>query len=160
MIIDHNAHDHFKLHTIPVVMMASVVVISIALTASVTLGFFERQAVPSEIRAAAGTDEVSSRTLRFFDEPDGTVRIEDGASGEALASYGPGTGGFVRSTARSLVHGRRIRGIGSEVPFTLTLWDNGQLTLRDPTTDRAVELASFGDTNRAVFSELLNEGSN
>jgi len=158
MIVDHNAHDHFRIHTVPVVAMISVAVISFLLTASVSLGFFDRVAVPSELRAEAGVQVAASRELRFFDELDGTVRVEDATSGAVLASYGPGTGGFVRSTARSLVHGRRIRGIGAEIPFGLTLWDNGALTLSDPTTDKTVELASFGDSNRAVFAAMIEKG--
>ncbi|MEL7218094.1 MAG: photosynthetic complex assembly protein PuhC [Pseudomonadota bacterium] len=151
--------DEFAVHRLPLIMMGGVVAISLALTASVSLGFFEREAVPSEVRAAAGTEAIATRTIQFFDEPDGTVRVEDGVTGAEIASYGPGTGGFVRSTARSLVHKRRIRGIGAETPFELIEWDDGALTLRDSTTGSAVELASFGDTNRKVFADMLGKGT-
>jgi putative photosynthetic complex assembly protein len=56
---------------------------------------------------------------------------------------------------RSLVHQRRIRSIGPEVPFTLTEWQNGNLTLADPATGRSVEVSSFGPDNRAVYQNLL-----
>ncbi len=151
--------DEFAVHKLPLMMMGGVVAISLALTASVSLGFFEREAVPSVVRAEAGTMVTATRSLQFFDEPDGTVRVEDGISRAEIASFGPGTGGFVRSTARSLVHKRRIRGIGAETPFELIEWDNGALTLRDTTTGGTVELASFGDTNRAVFADMLEKGT-
>ncbi|MDJ0643637.1 MAG: photosynthetic complex assembly protein PuhC [Erythrobacter sp.] len=150
--------DEIRVHKIPLVMMGSLVVVSLALTASVTLGFFDREAVPSEVRAAAGTTVVATRSVQFVDEPDGTVRVEDGTSGDRIASFGPGTGGFVRSTARSLVHKRRIRGIGAETPFELIEWDDGALTLRDTTTGGTVELASFGKDNRKVFADMLGKG--
>ena len=69
----------------------------------------------------------------------------------------PGTGGFIRSTVRSLVHIRRSKGITERTPFTLTRWDDGSLTLSDPATGRALELGGFGDDNRAVFAALLQE---
>ncbi|MEM9501261.1 MAG: photosynthetic complex assembly protein PuhC [Pseudomonadota bacterium] len=144
-------------HRVPVVLMGGVIVISLIMTMSVTFGFFDQSAVPSEVRAAQGTTSIATRSLRFFDEPDGTVRVEDGISGEPIASFGPGTGGFVRSTARSLVHKRRIRGIGAETPFELIEWDNGALTLRDTTTGGTVELASFGKDNRKVFADMLGK---
>lgn len=151
--------DEFAVHKLPLIMMGAVVGISLALTTAVSFGLFERQAIPSEIRAAAGVQETVSRPLRFFDEADGTVRVEDGASGEVLARFVPGTGGFVRSTARSLVHQRRIRKIGAAVPFELTEWDNGELTLSDPATGETVELASFGKDNRKVFADMLPQGT-
>jgi putative photosynthetic complex assembly protein len=138
--------------------MGGLVAISVALTASVTLGVFERQAVPAEARAAAGVKPVAERSLRFFDEDDGTVRVEDGATAEVLARFGQGEGGFIRASVRSLVHQRRIRGQGSEVPFQLTQWDTGGMTLNDPVSGRSVEVSSFGPDNRAVFANLLPGG--
>ncbi len=151
--------DEFAVHKLPLMMMGGVVAISLALTASVSLGFFEREAVPSVVRAEAGTMATATRSLQFFDEPDGTVRVEDGISGTEIARFGPGTGGFVRSTARSLVHKRRINGIGRATPFELIEWSDGALTLRDSTTDETVELASFGADNRKVFADMLEKGT-
>ncbi len=148
-------HEHGEVHKAPVIAMAVVALVTVALAASVSLGFVDKLSVPSEARAAQGTAAVSERALRFFDEETGAVRIEDAATGEAIARFEPGTGGFVRSTVRSLAHSRRIRGIGAEAPFALTLWENNSLSLRDDTTGKSVELGSFGATNRAVFAALL-----
>ena len=147
--------DEFTVHKLPLIFMGGVIAVSLALTASVSLGFFERQAIPSEVRAADGVVMAQSRTIQFFDESDGTVRVEDGASGEELGRFGPRTGGFIRSTARSLVHQRRVRNIGSSVPFDLIEWNNGDLTLSDSTTGETVELASFGKDNRKIFADML-----
>jgi len=155
MIVREYEKDEITVHKVPLLLMGGIIAASLALTASVTFGLFPREAVPAEARAAAGVKAAEARTLRFFDEADGNVRVEDGASAEVLARFGPGEGGFIRATVRSLVHQRRIRDIGAEVPFTLTQWDNGGLTLADPTTGRSVEVSSFGPDNRAVYANLL-----
>ena len=155
MIVREYEKDEITVHKVPLYLMGGIVAISLALTASVTLGFFERTSVPAEARAAAGVEPVAQRTLRFFDEADGTVRVEDGATTEVLGRYGPGEGGFIRASVRSLVHQRRIRGHGPAVAFELTEWDNGALTLHDPVTDTSIEAASFGPDNRAIFAKML-----
>ena len=155
MIVREYEKDEVTVHKVPLMLMGGIVMISLALTASVSLGFVERSAVPEVARAQAGAEVINARTLRFFDEPDGTVRVEDGASAEVLTRFGEGEGGFIRATVRSLVHQRRIRGIGAEMPFTLTEWENGNLTLADPATGRSVEVSSFGPDNRAVYANLL-----
>ena len=155
MIVREYEKDEITVHRAPLMLMGGIVAISLALTASVTLGFVPKQSVPAEARAAAGIGMAQERTLRFFDEPDGSVRIEDGTTGEVLARHGVGEGGFIRATVRSLVHQRRIRNIGPETAFTLTEWQNGNLTLADPATGRSVEVSSFGPDNRAVYQTLL-----
>jgi len=154
----HDSKPSEARHGIPVALMGGIVVISLAFTSAVSLGFFERQAIPSEARAAAGTQAIATRSLVFFDEPDGTVIVGDAVSTEEIARFGPGTGGFVRSTVRSLVYQRRVHGFGRAVPFELIEWDNGALTLRDTTTGETVELASFGSNNRKTFADFLETG--
>jgi putative photosynthetic complex assembly protein len=155
MIVREYEKDEVTVHKVPLYLMGGMIAISLLLTASVTLGFVERQSVPAEARAAAGTKSVAQRTLRFFDEADGTVRVEDGATAEVLARFGQGEGGFIRASVRALVHQRRIRGEGPEVPFALTQWEGGGLTLSDPVTGRSVEVSSFGPDNRAIYANLL-----
>ena len=156
MIVREYEKDEFTVHKVPLMLMGGIVAISLVLTASVTLGFVERQSVPAEARAAAGVKPAFERTLRFFDEADGTVRVEDGASAEVIGRFGPGEGGFIRATVRSLVHQRRIRGEGPAVAFELIEWDTGALTLRDPVTGTSIEASSFGPDNHAVFANLLD----
>jgi putative photosynthetic complex assembly protein len=155
MIVREYEKDEITVHKVPLLLMGGIIAVSLVLTASVTMGFLPKQSVPAEARAAAGVQPAAERTLRFFDEADGSVRIEDGATGEVLARHGVGEGGFIRATVRSLVHQRRIRGEGPAVPFTLTRWDTGGLTLADPVTGRSVEVSAFGPDNRAVYAELL-----
>ena len=51
--------------------------------------------------------------------------------------------------------GSRASASGAEVPFTLTRWADGRLSLDDPTTTRHIDLEVFGPTNTAVFSNLM-----
>lgn len=155
MIVREYEKDEVTVHKVPLMLMGGIVLISLALTASVRLGFFERSAVPEVARAEKGIQPVATRTLRFFDEPDGTVRVEDGNRTMVLGRFATGEGGFIRATVRSLVHQRRIRGMGAEVPFELTEWDDGGMTLRDPATGFRVEVSSFGPDNRAVYAAML-----
>ena len=159
MIVREYEEDEITVHRVPLILAGALIVSVLALTTSVSLGFVERQSIPDESRAEAGTMSVATRSLLFFDESDGTVRVEDAFSGAEIASFGPGTGGFVRSSVRSLVHQRRINGIGRATPFELIEWDDGGLTLRDTTTGGTVELAYFGADNRKVFADMLEKGS-
>lgn len=155
MIVREYEEDEITVHRVPLIMMGSLVAASLALTSLVTLGFFERQAIPSETRADAGVEASATRSLQFYDEADGTVRVEDAASGVVIERFGPGTGGFVRTSLRGLVYQRRINGLGRTQAFELTEWDNGMLTLLDPATGESVELHSFGAGNRQTFANFL-----
>lgn len=159
MIVREYEEDEFAVHRVPLMMIGGLIAVCLALTSAVSLGYFDRQAIPSETRSETGAVVSAERSIFFFDEADGTVRVEDAASGEEIASFGPGTGGFVRTTARSLVYQRRINGIGREVPFELIEWDNGMLTLLDSTTGKSVELHSFGPGNRQTFANFFEDGA-
>ena len=155
MIIREYEKDEVTVDKVPLMMMGGIVLISLVLTALVQFGFFEKTAIPDKARAEAGIKPAAMQTLRFFDEEDGTVRVEDGPRSQVLGRFGPGEGGFIRASVRSLVHQRRIRGVGPEVPFELTEWENGNITLNDPVTGKSVEVASFGPDNRAIFANML-----
>ena len=156
MIVRKYEEDEFAVHRLPLMMMAGVVLIALGLTSAVSFGYFERQAIPDVARAAQGANVSATRLIQFYDGSDGSVRVEDASTGAVIADYAAGEGGFVRSAARSLVYNRRLKGEGQSVPFELIGWDNGTLTLRDSTTQKSIELASFGDDNKAIFAAMLN----
>lgn len=155
----YDEEDDIKVHRVPLIMACVLVVTTIAMSGAVSLGYMDREGVPSEARAAAGTEQIATRNIQFVDAAEGMVRVEDADTGAVIGEYDRGTGGFVRQTARALVHQRRIRGIGSEVGFELVEWDDGALTLVDPTTMRTIELASFGADNRKIFADMLHSES-
>lgn len=97
---------------------------------------------------------VSSVALRFQDRPDGGISVVEPGSGSVVGVIEVGTDGFVRTVLRSLAFDRQRRGIGSEPPFIIVKWPNGQSTLDDPSTGRRIELAAFGVANMQTFAKL------
>jgi putative photosynthetic complex assembly protein len=99
---------------------------------------------------------VASRELLFRDRADGAVAIYDARDTNAPISIAaPATNGFLRATMRGLARQRLRQDADREVPFRLTEWADGRLTLEDPTTHRTVEMEAFGITNEQVFAALL-----
>jgi putative photosynthetic complex assembly protein len=108
-----------------------------------------------------------ARDFRFEDAPDGAVivhaRAVDGpaeAPERRVAVLAPGEMMFVRSTLRALARGRRIDGGGGsaeQVPFRVTRFRDGRVTLDDLATQQHVELSAFGPTNSAAFESLLEK---
>ena len=98
---------------------------------------------------------VVSRALTFADRADGAVVVHDVEARRDVAVLPPGQGMFVRSTVRALARGRRLRGTDGAVPFRLTQWRDGRITLDDATTRTHLELSAYGPTNVAAFAALL-----
>jgi putative photosynthetic complex assembly protein len=100
---------------------------------------------------------VASRDLLFRDQPNGGVAVFDAGNTSApIDMIAPETNGFLRATMRGLARQRLRQDADREVPFRLTGWADGRLTLADPTTGRTVEMEAFGITNEAVFAHLLS----
>ncbi len=155
------SHSHENVMPRPA-MIAAIALVggTLGLTALVQLGVLERSAVPATARERSAVQPVQSRELAFADRSDGAVVVADAGSGKTVALIETETksGGFVRGVLRGMARDRRARGLnemGAETPFTLTLWSDGGLSLRDSATDRTVELGAFGPDNRAVFMGIL-----
>ncbi len=156
------AHDHENTVPRPVLAMAgALVAVSLLMTAAVTTGLLDREAVPGVERAQAQVAAVETRVLTFADQPDGSVVVADAVSGEMVASFvdeAPGSG-FIRGVLRGLARDRRMRGLDAAPPFVLTLWQDGAISLTDSATGREIDLGGFGPDNRAAFAGLLGEGA-
>jgi putative photosynthetic complex assembly protein len=96
------------------------------------------------------------RELKFEDGADGSVAVIDAKTGAVVETI-KGEAGFFRSTLRGLARERMRNGQGAEKPFELIGRADGRLTLRDPVTQRRVDLESFGPTNAASFARLLGD---
>lgn len=162
------SHAAQHANTVPrpaLAMAGALVTLTLVLTALVRLGVLDREAVPAEARAQAGVEASTVRHLVFEDRADGAVVVRDADGGATVAVLigEKDGGGFVRGVMRGMARERRMAHASAAVPFALTGWSNGSITLRDPATGRAIELGSFGDTNRAAFARFLNSaqsGSN
>ncbi|MFN3451830.1 MAG: photosynthetic complex assembly protein PuhC [Sphingorhabdus sp.] len=127
----------------------------ITLTGAVRFGLIPRAADPSVTRAAAQVMPAQERSLRFMDRADGAVVVSDTNSGETVKVIPFGQGGFLRATMRRMAKVRIAAGIGTEPPFTLTRWENGALSLKDPATGRDAEIYGFGPDHTKIFADML-----
>lgn len=127
----------------------------IALTGAVRFGLIPRAADPSATREAAQVMPAQERLLRFADRPDGAVVVSDAISGETVTVIAFGEGGFLRATMRRMAKARLAAGIGAEPAFKLIRWENGALSLLDPTTGRDAEIYGFGPDHTKSFADML-----
>ncbi len=150
--------DDFRVHKIPLIACGFVISVSLFLSISTSFGLFERQGVPSDLRAEAGVMSTDTRSIKFHDSADGAVWVSDAVTGEELGRFPQGQGGFVRATARAMATGREQNGLSSAVPFELIEWDNGAMTLRDTQTGRTVELHAFGSKTHEIYQDMMVKG--
>jgi len=97
--------------------------------------------------------------LVFADREDGAVVVRDAASGEELAVFVSGEGGFVRGVMRGLARQRQLQGLGPDAPFRLLRLPDGRLWLEDPATGEQVYLNAFGPDNFALFASIVSDES-
>ena len=150
-------HDHSNMLPKGALMLACGLVLSaLAATTAARVAQLPPAALPAAVRASENAKIVITRSLRFSDRADGALVIEDVNAKQVAGTVAPFTkSGFVRSVMRGLARDRRMRGLGADAPFVLALWSNGQLSLTDSATGRALELSAFGPSNRAAFMALL-----
>ena len=102
---------------------------------------------------------VTTLGLYFDDRADGGVDVRDAADGRIIETVAPGTNGFLRATMRGLVRERLRAQIGAGIPFALTRWSDGTLSIEDAGTGRRVSLEAFGPDNAQAFARLLGPGA-
>jgi putative photosynthetic complex assembly protein len=107
------------------------------------------------IESAPARHAVAQRDLRFQDRPDGAIAVYEGGDGRLVEVLAPGTNGFIRASLRGLARERKRQEVGADPSFRLTRWDDGRLSLEDPTTGRRIDLAAFGSSNEEAFARLL-----
>ncbi len=98
---------------------------------------------------------VETRELRFTDRSDGAVIVYQVPDERIVKVLEPGTNSFIRGVLRSLNRERRFQDINIHEPFRLVRWDDGRLSLHDPTTEEQVDPGAFGKTQLDAFAVLL-----
>lgn len=101
---------------------------------------------------------VAQRSLTFADSPDGGLVVTDHLSGEVVALLSDADDGLVEAMLRGLKHGRVIARAEGEAVYVLTEWENGRLTIADPSSGVDINLASFGGLNKRIFASFLETG--
>jgi putative photosynthetic complex assembly protein len=132
-------------------LIGAALVVGVALIAAATGRYTRETTLPTNATV------VASRDLRFEDQADGSVLIEDARDGQRLGVAAGGTNGFMRTTLRGLARERTLEGSTArgETAFRVTAWSDNRVTLDDPATGRHIELEAFGPTNEAAFAQLL-----
>jgi putative photosynthetic complex assembly protein len=110
---------------------------------------------PRESEFAPSGPVLADRMLRFEDRADGGIIVRD-AEAQVVRVIEPGADPFVRGALRALVRERRSLGIGPDTPFHLVARANGRLTLIDPSTQRRLDIESFGPAQSTAFARLLD----
>ncbi|MFZ4688954.1 MAG: photosynthetic complex assembly protein PuhC [Polymorphobacter sp.] len=122
-------------------------------------GVLPGRATAPQKREAAQVSVVASRDFRFADREDGALIATDAKTDEVALILEPGSNsGFIRGVMRGLMRERQLHEVARDGPVTVTQWADGALTVKDTSTDRIIELGSFGPTNRAAFAQLLVPG--
>jgi putative photosynthetic complex assembly protein len=139
---------------IPLIAAITLVGASLAVVGGSSLGLlYSPAAEASQAEAASDAVATRSRDLRFFDQPDGSVRVKIIGAPDHLIERD--SGGFVRGIMRGLTRERAIRGVGRDPVFRLTEWSDGSLTIEDTGTGRSLNLSAYGPTNRLAFEAML-----
>jgi putative photosynthetic complex assembly protein len=140
----------------PLLGAGVLIAMTIALAAGPRLGYLPPVATATSERVAHHVAVVETRSLRFTDRADGALVIDDVGRGTVAAVLPHGVNnGFIRGVLRGMARDRKLRDVGPQAPFTLTLFADDALTLSDPSTGRNIELGSFGPTNKQSFADLL-----
>ena len=130
------------------------IVVAVLLAAMVAIGISARWR-PHGGGPPAATP-IRTPALVKRDQPAGSVTVVT-ASGQKVTTIERNTGPFVRVVLSGLVRERRLEGEGSPtVPFHLTRWSDGRLTIDDIATGKLIELEAFGRTNEDAFARLLD----
>jgi putative photosynthetic complex assembly protein len=140
--------EHESMPRAPLLGAAALVAVSIL---AVAVGRFSGSTGADVVEATP----VKVRTLNFNDLPAGGVEIYDADALRVVGELAPGSGSFVRGVLRSLVRQRGFHQVGKAIPFQLTQWSDGHLTLSDPATGERIELRAFGATNERAFRDIL-----
>ena len=130
------------------------IILGTVMLLSILLAGFGRASGHSD--SAPTAPPVSARDLLFHDRQDGSILVYDVRNTAVpIDVVAPATNGFLRATMRGLARQRLRQDADRDIPFRLTRWADGRLTLEDPTTGRQVEMEAFGIDNEKVFAALL-----
>jgi putative photosynthetic complex assembly protein len=135
-------------------LIAAAVLVGFSLAATTVVRLVRINTPPAPVTASQPAPALTA-DLRFSDEADGSIRVQNARTDRVVATIQPGVGGFVRGVMRGLARDRISRHIGEAPPFRLSQARDGRMTLEDTATGRLIDLQSFGSGNRDSFVQLL-----
>jgi putative photosynthetic complex assembly protein len=107
---------------------------------------------------AAKTDHgqaVATFDVTMVEASNGSVALRSAKDGSVLVGFDEGRGGFFRGAIRAFALKRRQLDVAPEVPFTVTRWESGHLTLTDTGTGHQIPVDAFGPTVTSMFAPLV-----
>lgn len=106
--------------------------------------------------ATPGAYPVRTVGLLLQDLPDGSIVVRQASDRHVIDTVPPATNAFLRVMLAGLVRERRRENEGERsLPFVVTRWSDGRLTVDDLATHRLIELNAFGPDNAGAFARLL-----
>ncbi len=118
-------------------------------------------AIATHLFAPAAQSPHSSRLrttdLVLQDRPDGSIAVFQANDHHLVDVIPPTSNAFLRVLLAGLVRERRREGEGApSLPFRVTRWSDGRLTIDDIATHKLIELNAFGPDNAGAFARLLD----
>lgn len=118
-------------------------------------------AIATRLSAADGMSPAATplrvADLVMQDRDDGSIAVLQADDGHLVEVVPPASNGFLRVLLTGLVRERRREGVGvPSLPFHLTRWSDGRLTIDDIATHKLIELNAFGPDNAGAFARLLD----
>jgi putative photosynthetic complex assembly protein len=107
---------------------------------------------------AAKTDHgqpIATYDVTMIEASDGGVALRSAKDGSVLVGFDKGRGGFFRGAIRAFSLKRHQLNVAPEVPFTVTRWESGHITLTDKGTGHQIPVDAFGPTVTAMFAPLV-----
>jgi putative photosynthetic complex assembly protein len=78
-----------------------------------------------------------------------------GLDGTIIADLSPEKGGFISGVWRVIQRERTKHSVAPDGPLTLVRYDNGRISIYDPSTGWSADLMGFGADNAKAFARLL-----
>ena len=149
------AVDPHHIRTLPGGIPIPWLVVGVPLAAIVAIALVMRlNGTPSG--APPGAQPVRSVGLLLQDRPDGSIVVRQTGDRRVIDTVAPATNGFLRVMLAGLVRERRREDEGDRsLPFVVTRWSDGRLTIDDLATHKLIELNAFGPDNAGAFERLL-----
>lgn len=95
------------------------------------------------------------RNVRFDVRPDGMISVYDVGEDREIVRLSPEKNGFIFGMLRGIKQKRDVAHTDPGTPFRITRWQDGRMTLDDPSTGMHVAVSSFGPTQVESFKQLF-----
>jgi putative photosynthetic complex assembly protein len=95
------------------------------------------------------------REVRFDMQGDGTLSVFDVGQDREIARLSSDKNGFIFGMLRGIKQKRDVAQTDPATPFRITKWQDGRMTLDDPSTGMHIAVSSFGPTQVQSFSQLF-----